>query len=253
MTTPRARREGRGPASRGHAPKPRPHVTAARALARHDSPLGAEPDAQSVRCRPEPGGARAQQNRHLRRRGSGAAGGSRHLSNLPLQPVRLTEADGAPPKRPRSVWHTVGAQWVAWRLASHTAHKQSGALRRPVTPHSPSHYAAAGEGLARQREPALPSRPPGRPAAPRRAPPRRLSTLRASGQRPKPTPRAPPRLTPLALVMTDGVISQPRPGQDACVHKIEPWILGCVSAGPGEGMRMRVPRLLAFPAPRRRK
>lgn len=53
--------------------------------------------------------------------------------------------------------------------------------------------------------------------------------------------------------MTDGVISQPRPGQDACVHKIEPWILGCVSAGPGEGMRMRVPRLLAFPAPRRRK
>lgn len=48
--------EGQGPASRGHAPKPRPHVTAARALVRHDSPLGAEADAQSVRCRPGPGG-----------------------------------------------------------------------------------------------------------------------------------------------------------------------------------------------------
>lgn len=61
-----------------------PRLPGSRALARHDRPLGAEPDAQSVRCRPGPGGARAQQNRHLRRRGSGAAGGSRHLSNLPL-------------------------------------------------------------------------------------------------------------------------------------------------------------------------
>lgn len=131
MTTPRARREGQGTAPRGHAPKPRPHVTTARALARHTRPLGAEADAQSVRCRPGPGGARAQRNRHLRRRGSRAAAGSRHLSNLPLQPVRLAEADSAPAKRPRSVWHTVGAQYVDWRLCPHPAHKQSGALHRP--------------------------------------------------------------------------------------------------------------------------
>lgn len=85
----------------------------------------------------------------------------------------------------------------------------------PITPHSPSHYAAAGEGLVRQREPTLPRRLPHR-AGPLRA--GRPHCGRADKD-PNPLSAPPPRLAPLALAMTDVVLSQPQPGQDACVHK----------------------------------
>lgn len=56
----------------------------------------------------------------------------------------------------------------------------------PVTPHSPSHYAAAGEGLARQRKPALPSRLPGRTETDPSTP-----AVHTAGERTKTQTRAP--------------------------------------------------------------